>query len=504
MKLNADLVFRALEERYPISMTGPKTAELKISGPELYLDNETEFLSNHLYLATVDHLPIHPHLHRNVVIIVIGESAKLSYYREKSCLMVIREKADFFGVHKHLCQIFDRYREWEEKLFDIFLKSADLQEIVNCSVSIFERQIHVMDASFRYLTRMEGQPREVRLDPQEISSYLKSFELATDRHGAVLLDIQDAQYLYINLFNDAGDYIGCIYLEGGSRPFNEGEKALAEFLGGLMERAIERNPSMITNEQAILKSALLNLVNEYPLTANQKWSLNMGRSGQRFVCITQHSANYFSRLPREYICGAFESEFPGSAAFAKENVIVCFLEVSRLADRQGAYYAGLNRSLKKFLAETSGIAGLSNTFTNLSGARIAYMQAEAAIENGRVTNPKSSIFYFRSYALVSMVINASGNLPAEAYFSENLQTLIEHDKSAPISYLQTLRVFLCNSMSYSRTAEELYIHRSTVVDRINRIERELEVDLRDPDTRLQLEIILKAMEIEDMVRRARE
>ena len=70
--------------------------------------------------------------------------------------------------------------------------------------------------------------------------------------------------------------------------------------------------------------------------------------------------------------------------------------------------------------------------------------------------------------------------------------------------MNTLRVFLCNSMSYSRTAEELYIHRSTVVDRISRIERELEVDLRDPDTRLQLEIILKAMEIEDMVHQARE
>lgn len=504
MKLNADLVFGALKERYTVAMTGPKTTELTISRPELYLDNEREFLSDHLYLATVDHLPLHPRLQENVVIIVIGESAKLSYYREKSCLMVIREKADFFGVHKYICQVFDRYYQWERELFDIFLKSADLQEIVNCSVPIFGRPIHVMDASFHYLTQMKGQPQEVRLEPQEISSYLASFDMATDRHGAVLLDIQGGQYLYINLFNEAGGYIGCIYLEGGSRPFNEGEKGLAEFLGGLMEKAIERNPSMITSEQATLKSALINLVNEYPLTANQKWSLSMGKGSQHFVCITQHSANRFSRLPRGYICGALESEFPGSVAFPKENVIVCFLDVSSLTDRQGSYYAGLNRKLKKFLAETSGIAGISNGFTNLSGARIAYIQAEAAIENGRVTNPESSFFYFRSYALVSMIINASGNLPAEAYFSESLQKLIEHDKTGPISYLNTLRVFLCNSMSYSRTAEELYIHRSTVVDRISRIERELEVDLRDPDTRLQLEIILKAMEIEDMVHLSRE
>ena len=154
--------------------------------------------------------------------------------------------------------------------------------------------------------------------------------------------------------------------------------------------------------------------------------------------------------------------------------------------------------------ETSGIAGISNGFSELSGARIAYAQAEAAIENGMVTNPETVLFYFQSYALISMVINAVGNLPAEAYFSEQLQNLIKHDKTGPISYLDTLRVFLRNSMSYSQTAEELYIHRSTVVDRISRIERELEVNLKDPDTRLQLEIILKAMEIEDMVQQSRE
>ena len=97
-----------------------------------------------------------------------------------------------------------------------------------------------------------------------------------------------------------------------------------------------------------------------------------------------------------------------------------------------------------------------------------------------------------------------GSLPAEAYFSERLQNLIKHDKTGPISYLDTLRVFLRASMSYSQAAEELFVHRSTVVDRISRIERELDISLKDPDTRLQLEIILKAMEIEDMVHNAKE
>ena len=132
------------------------------------------------------------------------------------------------------------------------------------------------------------------------------------------------------------------------------------------------------------------------------------------------------------------------------------------------------------------------------------MQAEAAVESGKITNPGTRLFYFRSYALINMVINSMGNLPAQAYFTERLQALIRHDKVGPISYLDTLRTFLRTSMSYSQTAEELFVHRSTVVDRISRIERELDISLKDPDTRLQLEIILKAMEIEDMVHASKE
>ena len=504
MELNADIVFEELKKHYSVKMTGPRTQELTIRRPELYLDNEVEFLSNHLYLATVDHLPLHPKLHSNIVIVVIGEGARLSRYRDNCCLIQIREKADYFHVNRFLNRLFDRYYEWEKTLFDIFLRSADLQEIVDCSAPVFGRDIHVLDSSFRYLTRTKSDLDPVSLDTEQMSQYLSSFEMITDRRGAVLLDMGDTQYLCVNLFNETGDYIGCIYLDGNGDPFRECDKALAEYLAHLLEKAIEKNPSMLTSEQTTVKNALINLVNEYPLTASQKWRLNLTAPGQHFVCISMHSANPSSRLPRGYICGAMEKTFPGSYVFPKENAIICVMDVSAWMEKGRNYKVKLNEKLRQFLAETSGVAGVSNGFSDIHDARIAYYQAEAAIDNGMITNPNSDLYYFQTYALISLVVNSMGNLPANAYFSERLQKLIRHDKDAPVSYLETLRVFLRNSMSYSQTAQELYVHRSTVVDRIARIERELMVDLKEPDTRLQLEIILKAMEIEDMVRQARE
>lgn len=504
MQLNADIVYSALREQYPVKMMGPKTTEMTISRPELYLDNEEEFLSDHLYLATVDHLPLHPKIQKNVVVVVIGEGARLSHYRENCCLIVIRDKVDFFGVNQYISRLFDRYYAWEKKLFDIFLDSADLQQIVDCSYPIFGRDIHVLDASFHFLAHSGTHSSPNSLELEMISEYLASFELITEKHGATILELSQTRFLCINLYDRKDTYIGCTYIEGNDLPFQEGEIVLAEFMARLMEKAIEKNPAILTNEQTTVKNALVNLVNEYPLTASQKWKLNLSNYGRRFVCISLHSANRLSQLPKGYICGAFESEFPNAIVFPKENSIVCFLDVDSIADKNGDYHVVLNSRLKKFLAETCEIAGISNSFTNLFNARIGYAQAEVAIENGMITNSETELFYFQTYALISMIINSMGNLPSEAYFSERLQNLIQHDKTAPVSYLDTLRVFLRNSQSYSQTAEELYIHRSTVVDRITRIERELDVDLKDPDTRLQLEIILKAMEIEKMVQQARE
>ncbi len=81
------------------------------------------------------------------------------------------------------------------------------------------------------------------------------------------------------------------------------------------------------------------------------------------------------------------------------------------------------------------------------------------------------------------------------YYSDGLRKLLKHDETASISYMDTLKVFLENNMSITATASELFIHRTTLIDRIERIERELQIDLKDPSERLKLDIILKAKEI---------
>ena len=67
-----------------------------------------------------------------------------------------------------------------------------------------------------------------------------------------------------------------------------------------------------------------------------------------------------------------------------------------------------------------------------------------------------------------------------------------HDESSQVSYLETLRVYLDNNLSVTKTAAALYLHRSTLLDRLAHITQMLGCDLKNPDFCLTLGILLRA------------
>ena len=146
--------------------------------------------------------------------------------------------------------------------------------------------------------------------------------------------------------------------------------------------------------------------------------------------------------------------------------------------------------------ESMGVRiGASDAFRDVYSARLYYHQASAALENGMLVDPTKKYYHFQDYALTELIINSLGKMPTELFFTDGMRRLAEHDAEAPVSYMDTLREYLDQNMSMTRTSAALYVHRSTLLERIGRIERELDTDLKDPDERLRIQILLKAMQI---------
>lgn len=70
----------------------------------------------------------------------------------------------------------------------------------------------------------------------------------------------------------------------------------------------------------------------------------------------------------------------------------------------------------------------------------------------------------------------------------------------PLSVISILSALTDNNMSITKTTRLLYINRSTFLERLTRIKRELNSDLQNAEERLMLQIILKAMELNQKIR----
>ena len=505
MKLNADILFNELKAVYKAEITGPRSRDLHLPRPEFYMDTDELFLSDHLYLATVEHLPKRPRIQQNSVSICIGENLTLNYYKDKMCVILIRNRAEFFGVYQFIQSIYDKYEEWQTRMLRGLIEEPNIQGIIREAGAIFHKPVYVLDKTFRIIAGSATLTNNSNWLPTDggslnygaMSQYLSASDLMMDRRNAIRLDLYGNKTLCVNLFNKNDQYEGCLVIMVQDEDFADGEDKLAEHLADFLQLAIAKDPQIINGAEASIKRVLRNLVQEQPLSQSQRLLLTGANRQTAYRCVCLRYTSSHNRLPMSYVCDIFEDTFAESYAFEHDGDILAFVNIDAIrAGGASDPLVPLNRSLTDFIQSMSLSAGISNEFCDLFNVKAYCRQALSAVENGLLLAAGECLYYFESYALPEMIINSLGGLPVETYYPSGFATLLEHDQESGISYLETLRTFLEENLSYTATARRLYIHRSTLIDRIARIERDLGTDFSDPDKRLQLEMVLKAMDLE--------
>ena len=267
------------------------------------------------------------------------------------------------------------------------------------------------------------------------------------------------------------------------------------YLAEMIQLALRRYSSVSGSDQSRLRQALMDIVDGVQVTLNQRRTIDTSYLEQEHICVKIKFRSPLVQLPVKYLCNAIEDEFRRSVAFEYDESLICFIEISRQQAEEESYLALLQKHLTPLLRAFDSSVGISDPFHDIYQARPYYYQACAAVENGQLFHSDKMFYPFRDYALRELLINAIGNLPMEMYYTQGLQNLMRHDQDSQVSYMETLRVFLDCNMSITKTTAKLYLNRSTLIERIARIKRELNCDLEDPEQRLLLQILLKAQQI---------
>ena len=146
------------------------------------------------------------------------------------------------------------------------------------------------------------------------------------------------------------------------------------------------------------------------------------------------------------------------------------VEINPLAYAQGIYV-----SVKEELGITVDV-GVSEIVRNLFEINNAYLQATNALRMSKSYNSKYGVHSYKDYIFVKML----EDIP-KFKLSEYLETLITPEAKAVFrdeDMILTAESFLEKDLNVSETARSLYMHRNTLIYRLDKIEKETGLDIK--------------------------
>ena len=84
--------------------------------------------------------------------------------------------------------------------------------------------------------------------------------------------------------------------------------------------------------------------------------------------------------------------------------------------------------------------------------------------------------------------------PVLAPFGELVRPLVEHDRERRSDLVRTLRAYFAAGANVSEAADRMFLHRNSMLYRLERIQKLTGLDLKDPGASVALQLGLLALE----------
>lgn len=503
MKLNSDIIKDFLTENYPVRQYGKGSDKMTLERPVFYVGEKGSFESDHVYLVLADQLPRNPVFSDNVVLICIGKPP--SVYMSGICVCLeISENQNLFHVFNKLQEIYDIFDRWETGLQEILRTTSNIQSMIDISEPVLNNPMVVIDADYviqGYSKVIDEREEFAVLRPDKnhfirqellIQNVWKS-ETDMSLTKPFLIEFEGNISFSENLF-DQGNYVGNLSVRFMIRPFRKSDSIISQYLSARITEALIQNRTLSYGGKELIRNIFQVLLKGYPLTGQSRQYVENVLKFKTFQCIRAVLEERSRRkLPVSYFCYMIEKSFPQSIAFEYENSILILTVVSENHPEQRA-----GNSMWELLSSMALTAGVSVLFmgTELAKLRFYYHQTSVAMNLGRQEDPGKNIYFFEDYALYHMIYSCIGEFPKELLFPAGFSRLLAYDAMTQTDYIGTLKVYLDTNMNVAKSAEKLYIHRSTFLERLKKIEKFLGMSLKEPDMRLQINILLKILELE--------
>jgi purine catabolism regulator len=152
-------------------------------------------------------------------------------------------------------------------------------------------------------------------------------------------------------------------------------------------------------------------------------------------------------------------------------------------------------SLRNSLATTLGTnpsiaVGIGRIYAGPEGIKTSYHEARQSIIMGSRVFGASCLTYFGDLGVYRLLFNLQGSDDLGAFYHETLGSLLEYDQKTNSDLIHTLQIYFASCGSVARAAEELQLHRNSLLYRLQRVKEISGLDLEDAEARLAMQLAL--------------
>ncbi len=288
-----------------------------------------------------------------------------------------------------------------------------------------------------------------------------------------------------------------------ARPFESNDAHLLKMLSEAVSAELQKNQFQQYSRGMMYEDFIWNLLEENmvdPKSINERarvLGLNFKKNIYVFVFDLRDydSSQYSLRYMRDML----ENMISGGRALIYENKIVM---TASSTQRVKDYFGDELGRLAAFLAKYGIHCGISRRCVSPINLRLYYEQALDAMRIGRRLDADRHLYTYGEYAVYTVAqacADAAGGV--SKFVHPALDVLLAYDREYGTSYMESLYTYLRHFKNITNAANELHLHRNTMVYHLKRIEEIMDVSFDDYDVVQMLELSFRLLEFDKKTKR---
>jgi len=191
-----------------------------------------------------------------------------------------------------------------------------------------------------------------------------------------------------------------------------------------------------------------------------------------------------------------QDSYPGSVLYERENLLTCIICLSK--DPTGSRLKTTLRDLARQMRTEHGIRmsiGVGNPCQQISDYRRGFAEATEALQMGQNLNRDGGVTHFNDLGVYRYLYKIARMDDLRDMYQDQVAHIANYDRRKGTDLLDTLETYLECAGNLTKTSNRLFVHRNTLIQRLERLQSLCEIDLQERSNWLTLQVAIKVYKL---------